>query len=170
MQHRHDLQEESLPLQSAKPQSEPEFSEERDDTSRGYSVQLQPPQTKVSPAALSLSPLSPPLNISLCFSSKVWREVNSTSSRLPPPSQPEDVLVADKPTSPPSPNSPTPPDQPDVNYLALSDTDTADCYTVPIPVYPSSTLPLPGHKKRREREQLTRHQIIDLYCSSDRER
>ena len=61
-------------------------------------------------------------------------------------------------------------DQRDVNYLALSDTDTADCYTVPTPVYPTSTLPLPGQNKRRQRDQMTRHQIIDLYCSSDRER
>ena len=70
----------------------------------------------------------------------------------------------------------------DLNYLALSDTDTVDCYTVPSPVYPaspttpiypSSTLPLPGPSsmKRRTRDQMTRHQIINLYCSnSDRER
>ena len=93
--------------------------------------------------------------------------MNSTNSRLPLPSQSEDVLVAEKPSSP---ASPTPLEQRDVNYLALSDTDTADCYTVPTPVYPTSTLPLPGQNKRRQRDQMTRHQIIDLYCSSDRER
>ena len=98
------------------------------------------------------------------------RELNSTTSRLP--SQSEDFLAAEKPSSPISPISPSSPEQRDVNYLALSDTDmdTADCYTVPSPVYPSSTLPLPGQNKRRQREQMTRHQIIDLYCSSDRER
>ena len=51
------------------------------------------------------------------------------------------------------------------NYLALSDTETVDCYAVPSPVYPS----LPG--RRRGRDQMTRHQIINLYCTnSDRER
>ena len=71
----------------------------------------------------------------------------------------------------------------DNNYLALSDTETVDCYTVPSPIYPtttvsqqqhypSSTLPLPSTNiKRRTREQMTRHQIINLYCTnSDRER
>ena len=72
----------------------------------------------------------------------------------------------------------------DLNYLALSDTDTVDCYTVPSPIYPatssssshypSSTLPLPGqtNMKRRTREQMTRHQIINMYStnSDDRER
>ena len=73
----------------------------------------------------------------------------------------------------------------DNNYQALSDTDTVDCYQVPSPIYPtttvssashypSSTLPLPASStniKRRTRDQMTRHQIINLYCTnSDRER
>ena len=60
----------------------------------------------------------------------------------------------------------------DLNFLALSDTDTVDCYTVPSPVYPSSSLPRPGPSsmKRRSRDQMTRHQIINLYCSSSEER
>lgn len=108
---------------------------------------------------LSLSP-SNGCSKHLYFSSKVWREVNYQSSSRAP-------LVSQSSGSPCSPCSPSNRDQ---NYLALSDTDTADCYTVPTPVYPTATLPLPNHNKRRQREQMTRHQIINLYCSSDRER
>ena len=130
-------------------------------------VTIHPEVTQFSynhhkPRSVSLlAPLSSPKYLYLCFSSKVWRELNSTTSRLLLPSQSE---------KPSSPNSPSSPEQRDVNFLALSDTDTVDCYTVPSPVYPSSTLPLPAQNKRRQIEQMTRHQIIDLYCSSDRER
>ena len=60
----------------------------------------------------------------------------------------------------------------ELNFLALSDTDTVDLYTVPSPVYPTSSLPRPGPSsmKRRSRDQMTRHQIINLYCSSSEER
>ena len=43
----------------------------------------------------------------------------------------------------------------DLNYLALSDTDTLSCYTVPSPIYPTLTT------------QETRQLSVNFYCPAD---
>ena len=96
----------------------------------------------------------------------------NTVNRRPQPSSDENGHHTQENISPTLVNQENRGENKDLNFLALSDTDTVDLYTVPSPVYPTSSLPRPGSStmKRRSRDQMTRHQIINLYCSSSEER